>query len=827
MRSNVNYFTSIIAVVVHIQFCYSSYSCPKSTPTISYVKSCPKNKSEWDSAANRKQCNSIADDLKCATPTSNFKYHCLLNRWRNATLEVCTSVFHLQGYCAVYDTQLHRVAENYETNFECLKFPEDERCPSRYPSTDAYKYQMCYTNANLEQKITTSTTTTTTIEATETKATAIRESRPDGNDGVKIAFLVILSVVVIGLLSFILWKHGPKNCPKVNNCRDVEAAGEVPVTNDETALTEQTNSIQKNTPESVQTCKPGATGEPSERNNISSGEDEKEPLLPSKGEDSLHVTVEKNNTFVQTYKGPASVASSSDKAAFSQSSNIQSSNISDEKAPATITLDTDSSTKSGDKIPSSRLVKEVQSPILADKCADDTDDLSVTALTSDGKPLSKQRDNGLKTSTPDDVSVLSPKPTPDTQEDPTSTLQSVDTKTTRQNEVQDSKSNDKLNPSLNNSKEEASTLKSVDTKTTRQNEVQDSKSNDKLNPSLNNSKEEASTLKSVDNQATREKDDVPDSKSNEELNPSLNNSKEGASTLKSVDNKATREKDDVPDSKSNEELNPSLNNSKEGASTLKSVDNQATREKDDVPDSKSNEELNPSLNNLKEGASTLKSVDNKATREKDDVPDSKSNEELNPSLNNSKEEASTLKSVDNKATRENNEVPDFKPNEELNPSLNNSKEGASTLKSVDNKATREKDEIPDSKSIDELNPFFNNSEEEASPFKSVDKQTTRGNDEIPDSKSIDELNPFFNDSKSDLLSTSDSLPPKTSNDGAKANAKELPLNEMPEKESALGKNRKKAPAPPRPNPPSRSTEIRKDPIMKKMPAPPPPPPHKQ
>ena len=404
--------------------------------------------------------------------------------------------------------------------------------------------------------------------------------------------------------------------------------------------------------ESVQTCKPGATGEPSERNSISSGEDEKEPLLQSKDEDSLHVPVEKNNTFVQTYKGPASVASPSNKAALSQSSNIQSSNISDEKAPATITFDTDSSTKSGDKIPSSRLVKEVQSPILEDKCADDTDDLSVTALTSDGKPLSKQRDNGLKTSTPDYVSVLSPKPTPDTPEDPTSTLQSVDTKTTRQNEVQDSKSNDKLNPSLNNSKEEASTLKSVDTKKTREN--------------------------------------------------------------------------------------------------------------DEIPDSKSNKELIPSLNNSKEVASTLKSVDNKATSENDDVPDSKSNEKLNPSLNNSKEKASTFKSNDNQTTRENNEVPDSKPNEELNPSLNNSSEEASKFKSVDTQATRENDEVPDSISSDELNPFLNDSEEEeASPFKSVDKQTIREN-EVPDSKSNDELNPFFNDSKSDLLSTSDSLPPKTS-----------------------------------------------------------------
>ena len=102
------------------QFCNSSFSCLKSTPTISYVKSCPKNKSEWDSAANRKQCSSIADDLKCATPTSNFKYHCLLNRWRNATLEVCTSVFHLQGtfFTYSYNLWISNKNNNYTTFFE-------------------------------------------------------------------------------------------------------------------------------------------------------------------------------------------------------------------------------------------------------------------------------------------------------------------------------------------------------------------------------------------------------------------------------------------------------------------------------------------------------------------------------------------------------------------------------------------------------------------------------------------------------------------------------------------------------------------------------------
>lgn len=78
---------------------YSNYSisCLKSTPTIAYVTSCPKNKLEWDNAASRKKCDSIAADLKCAATTSDFQYHCLMNQWQNATIEVCANLFYLQG----------------------------------------------------------------------------------------------------------------------------------------------------------------------------------------------------------------------------------------------------------------------------------------------------------------------------------------------------------------------------------------------------------------------------------------------------------------------------------------------------------------------------------------------------------------------------------------------------------------------------------------------------------------------------------------------------------------------------------------------------------
>uniref|UniRef100_K1Q6C3 Uncharacterized protein n=1 Tax=Magallana gigas TaxID=29159 RepID=K1Q6C3_MAGGI len=51
-------------------------------------------------------------------------------------------------YCARYSTDKKRVEENYDNGFECLKFDERERCPNRYPSTDAYK---CKYNLNIEK----------------------------------------------------------------------------------------------------------------------------------------------------------------------------------------------------------------------------------------------------------------------------------------------------------------------------------------------------------------------------------------------------------------------------------------------------------------------------------------------------------------------------------------------------------------------------------------------------------------------------------------------------------------------------------------------------
>uniref|UniRef100_A0A8W8JGN1 Uncharacterized protein n=1 Tax=Magallana gigas TaxID=29159 RepID=A0A8W8JGN1_MAGGI len=52
---------------------------------------CPTNAKEWTIAARNKNCDSIQQSCSKRTASNNqryvFQYHCVINVWRNATLE--------------------------------------------------------------------------------------------------------------------------------------------------------------------------------------------------------------------------------------------------------------------------------------------------------------------------------------------------------------------------------------------------------------------------------------------------------------------------------------------------------------------------------------------------------------------------------------------------------------------------------------------------------------------------------------------------------------------------------------------------------------------
>eukprot|EP00105_Crassostrea_gigas_P041389 XP_019925537.1 PREDICTED: uncharacterized protein LOC105334874 isoform X1 [Crassostrea gigas] len=74
------------------------------------------------------------------TKPVKFQYHCLINAWINATLEVCAFNRTIIGHCAEFNLGGATVQDNYDA--DCTK--HDPPCPSSYSSAEAYKYKTCY-----------------------------------------------------------------------------------------------------------------------------------------------------------------------------------------------------------------------------------------------------------------------------------------------------------------------------------------------------------------------------------------------------------------------------------------------------------------------------------------------------------------------------------------------------------------------------------------------------------------------------------------------------------------------------------------------------------
>lgn len=124
-----------------IQSCRSQLTpCEENVSNLTVVPSCPKSKVEWDIAARKKKCNRRAAALTCAA-SEKFKYHCVINGYRNALVEVCAPERIILGHCTEFNV-IGRVIQDHRTA-PCKNgsFPN---CDKFYWSTDAYKYPDCY-----------------------------------------------------------------------------------------------------------------------------------------------------------------------------------------------------------------------------------------------------------------------------------------------------------------------------------------------------------------------------------------------------------------------------------------------------------------------------------------------------------------------------------------------------------------------------------------------------------------------------------------------------------------------------------------------------------
>ena len=82
-----------------IQWCTTQQQyCFQALKSKTAVERCPSSKDEWDRAAQKKNCENIVYRQTC-TPPDNFKYHCVINAYRNETVEVCAPARIILGYC--------------------------------------------------------------------------------------------------------------------------------------------------------------------------------------------------------------------------------------------------------------------------------------------------------------------------------------------------------------------------------------------------------------------------------------------------------------------------------------------------------------------------------------------------------------------------------------------------------------------------------------------------------------------------------------------------------------------------------------------------------
>lgn len=171
--------------------------CPEAVSSMQIVAACPTSRTEWDSAALKKNCRELAANQNCV-PVNKFKYHCVINGLRNKLVEVCAPERIIFGHCVEFNARGGVIQD--QKSAPCNeKFP---KCDIFYNSTDAYKYYDCYMLVSKDEAI------WLTTKSTSAKLTTLRTTTDESLSlQTKITITAILTFVVIVCLTVSLLIH--------------------------------------------------------------------------------------------------------------------------------------------------------------------------------------------------------------------------------------------------------------------------------------------------------------------------------------------------------------------------------------------------------------------------------------------------------------------------------------------------------------------------------------------------------------------------------------------------------------------------------------------
>nr|XP_022292783.1 uncharacterized protein LOC111103658 isoform X3 [Crassostrea virginica]XP_022292784.1 uncharacterized protein LOC111103658 isoform X3 [Crassostrea virginica] len=169
--------------------------CSWSRKTVMHVDSCPMNKTTLENRIREKGCEKYANLQNCTEP-SKFLYHCAINEYGNATVEVCAPLYIINGFCAEYNIVGARIQPHHKLRCSDVNPP----CAARYNSTDAYLYEGCFANVKNKGLTTFSPNySTPTSETTSTVAqmTASENTQIEFQTVVFIVYLVVAVVIAV------------------------------------------------------------------------------------------------------------------------------------------------------------------------------------------------------------------------------------------------------------------------------------------------------------------------------------------------------------------------------------------------------------------------------------------------------------------------------------------------------------------------------------------------------------------------------------------------------------------------------------------------------
>lgn len=196
------FLSFLVLFILQIESCTSqNIYCQEAVNSVEIVESCPSSKAEWDNAARRKDCGRLASKQNCTT-AEKFRYHCVINGYRNVTLEVCAPSRIIFGHCVEFNVPGGVIQD--QRSAPCKEpFP---RCPNMYNSWEAYKYPDCYLLVTMSKRpdyMTTTFPTTTTLSKTTTE-----ESFSAGTlIGIITAVVVLVFLLIIFVAVVLLCKR--------------------------------------------------------------------------------------------------------------------------------------------------------------------------------------------------------------------------------------------------------------------------------------------------------------------------------------------------------------------------------------------------------------------------------------------------------------------------------------------------------------------------------------------------------------------------------------------------------------------------------------------